>query len=494
MRLLTSALLLLSVLFLAHAFPHPLQHNLHSKFQAMEKKAIENGYTMPKAQFFDQVLDHFDHQNSQTWKQRYFVNDTFWSGPTGPIFFQIGGEGAINAGYVVTLEMAVYAQQHGALQIALEHRFYGESRPLPSLSTENLSLLSAEQGLADAAYFISQIKKQYNAPDAPVISFGGSYPGALTAWFRLKYPTITVGAVASSAPVQATLDFYEYLDVVDQSLSYFTGPQCDSLIQNATTQIQNMLQSESGKQSVEKLFNTCTPLDTKNDITTFMSDLMGNWMGTVQYNDENGNPITIDYLCGIMINGSNDPLAAYVNVSRVFNNQTCVSVSYEEMILELKETVQIPFGVGDRQWTYQTCTEFGYFQTTDSPSSAQPFGDLVPLQYSIDMCRDIFGTTYNTDALINQTLIEYGGADPLALAYGPTNILFVNGNIDPWHSLSVYHNVSSSVTAILINGTAHCADMFPPTSIDPPGLAVAQQQITKQIGIWLDAYYSYFSN
>jgi len=35
----------------------------------------------------------------------------------------------------------------------------------------------------------------------------------------IKYPHLTTASVASSGPVQATLDFYQYLDVVDESLS-----------------------------------------------------------------------------------------------------------------------------------------------------------------------------------------------------------------------------------------------------------------------------------
>jgi hypothetical protein len=40
---------------------------------------------------------------------------------------------------------------------------------------------------------------------------------------------------------------------------------------------------------LNRLFNICTPLDPNNwlDVATFMSTLMGNFMGVVQYNDDN---------------------------------------------------------------------------------------------------------------------------------------------------------------------------------------------------------------
>lgn len=38
-----------------------------------------------------------------------------------------------------------------------------------------MNYLSLEQALADYAHILGYLKPKYNIPDAPVISFGGSY-------------------------------------------------------------------------------------------------------------------------------------------------------------------------------------------------------------------------------------------------------------------------------------------------------------------------------
>jgi len=64
--------------------------------------------------------------------------------------------------------------------------------------------------LADLAFFIEYVKihNWHSVTEQnPWITIGGSYPGAMSAWFRYKYPHLTVGALASSAVVQAIPNF-----------------------------------------------------------------------------------------------------------------------------------------------------------------------------------------------------------------------------------------------------------------------------------------------
>ena len=162
---------------------------------------------------YDQTLDHFNAYNQATFKQRWFYNDTFWTGPDnlGPIIFQAGGEGQ-NDGYLYGF-IEEYAQQVGALLLTAEHRFYGKSRPFTPTSvnyqpsSDKLGLLQVEQALADylelMTYWKSSAVNQYfkNCSLCPTIVVGGSYPGELSVWLRMKYPHIFDMALGASAPI-----------------------------------------------------------------------------------------------------------------------------------------------------------------------------------------------------------------------------------------------------------------------------------------------------
>merc|ERR1719353_814269 len=84
------------------------------------------------------VLDHFltsvaSPAPSPKWRQRFYVDQTHWCGTGCPVFVYIGGEGP-QAPPSPRLFMNTLASEAGALMVALEHRFFGESYPTPDMS------------------------------------------------------------------------------------------------------------------------------------------------------------------------------------------------------------------------------------------------------------------------------------------------------------------------------------------------------------------------
>jgi hypothetical protein len=117
-----------------------------------------------------------------------------------------------------------------------------------------LVYLSSEQALADLATFRQFVYGKFNLTASnKCISFGGSYSGSLSAWFRLKYPHLVHGAISSSAPMLALVDFVDYLNVVNASLSKYS-PKCVEQIQSATQKVENLMVTADGRSVLEKFF------------------------------------------------------------------------------------------------------------------------------------------------------------------------------------------------------------------------------------------------
>ena len=78
------------------------------------------------------------------------------------------------------------------------------------------------------AYFIGSMNpEQANQ----VLVVGGSYPGALSAWFRERYPHLAVGSWSSSGVVQPIVDFWQF-DEQTYSSSVKSGEFCPQMIQD----------------------------------------------------------------------------------------------------------------------------------------------------------------------------------------------------------------------------------------------------------------------
>ena len=148
---------------------------------------------------FENLVDHYNMQDDRTFKQRFWINDKYFKEgkEKGPIFIYICGEYRCSVPDTRLYPFMIGATYNARL-LVLEHRFYGETQPFDDWSLENLAYLSSQQALSDLAYFLGTMKKEY---DSEVLVIGGSYPGAISAWFRERYPHIAIGSWSSSGVV-----------------------------------------------------------------------------------------------------------------------------------------------------------------------------------------------------------------------------------------------------------------------------------------------------
>ena len=82
----------------------------------------------------------------------------------------------------------------------------------------------------------------------------------LAGWFRLKYPHLVHAAVASSAPVEAILNFEGYNDAVAASMSNSEvggSKECHDIIADGHATVGEMLKSAKGRQMLASEFNLC---------------------------------------------------------------------------------------------------------------------------------------------------------------------------------------------------------------------------------------------
>jgi len=466
--------------------PALLLHRLGSPLVPPKLESVD---PLPEAQWFTQELDHNNVRNARTWKQRYWVSWEFFK-HGGPVFIMIGGEGEENPAWLKAGALAEYAKQYGAAMFILEHRYYGHSRPTEDLSVKNLVWLSSHQALADLAVFIEAMNAQHRLT-GPWVSLGGSYPGSLSGWLRLKYPHLVAGSVASSGPVFAKPDFYEYLEVVDAALKH-ENSDCSDALSTAVGKLMFLTSHRVGWSMLTKMFKLCKPFDGKDEanIATLVETLIGNIETVVQYNKDKGNKST-NKVCEIMDNrtaGSELQQFAEVNsLSLKMADAICLDADYENKVTMLRKTTyedptsRVPGDVGNRPWFYQTCTEFGWYQS--SSQKGHPFGKAFPVDFFVKMCSDVFGPKFNFDLLkrgIDITNTEYG-----SLNISVTNVVFVHGSLDPWHTLGVTEDVSKDAPVIIIEGTSHCANLYPAAEDDPQGLKDARKKIGNLIGLWI---------
>lgn len=173
-----SLVILSCVHFASSLFGYTHKYNSHEDPAIPHTNRNLAPYTSPEEKWIEQPLDHFDPQNPQRWRMRYFeLSKNFQRG--GPILIYVGGEWAISPQSISqgTLIYDLSRVYNGTL-FYTEHRYYGKSQPTANTSTDNLRYLMVDQALADVAFFINAVR--LSSPDyvnSSVILAGGSYSG-----------------------------------------------------------------------------------------------------------------------------------------------------------------------------------------------------------------------------------------------------------------------------------------------------------------------------
>lgn len=282
--------------------------------------------------FLTQTLDHFTDDDA-TFQQRYFYTDRYIHKDSNSsnknrksaAFLCIGGEGPSLSSHVLVdsvhctgdmlgLAAKLHNEDWDIHVFALEHRYYGESFPSADEDMPNyddLTHLSSRQAIHDVIEFVQSPDIANQLQDnIQWITFGGSYPGMLSAWSRLLYPNVITGAVSSSAPVQPELDFSQYYDHIAQDLKDATiggSDACHDIFVEGHEEIVNALegksfpdQEEAGGDVIEyiaQLFNVCDGADVIRDNDRNIGVFIGD--GVISVPSQANDPSCKKDLCNI---------------------------------------------------------------------------------------------------------------------------------------------------------------------------------------------------
>nr|GLL34018.1 lysosomal Pro-X carboxypeptidase-like [Ipomoea trifida] len=232
--------------------------------------------------YYRQTLDHFNYapQSYATFSQKYVVNSQYWGGAQSnfPIFAYLGPEVAIDN----------------------DVTFYGESVPFgtqaDALKNETLrGYFNSAQALADFAEVLLYIKNTYGAQNSPIIVVGGSYGGMLAAWFRLKYPHIALGALASSAPLLYFDDITPqngYYDVVTKDFRD-VSESCVKTIKESWSRISDYANQPNGLYYLSRKFNLCRNLTSPQELKNYLHKM---YADAAQYDYPPNYPV--ERVCG----------------------------------------------------------------------------------------------------------------------------------------------------------------------------------------------------
>lgn len=356
--------------------------------------------------------------------------------------------------------------------------------------------LSVEQALADVAFFANNFNKTtlgLNAKvksgngldpyNTPWIFIGASYPGARAAWMRQKYPEIIYASWASSAPLEYQPDGFPYFNPIMRSMP----KNCTSDLQAAVKYMDNILGSGSKDdlkfvKAAVYLTGRDSSIDDLAKANTSIFDTAGNLASTFSvadgfqnYGPRNTTQAVCDYMEAFDLDaylkdvkkatGTRDRAAAILGnpgskkasaggIAAANGDKggeyafaaLVYGISYaNEVYSNFTDSISTGKGSGsgnftanvdNASWNWQTISQTGIFQGSN-PNNIT----CVSKFYNFTAVRDIgyveesfgdFDAKSIPAQINNKGLLDMGGWGMKA-----SNVMFTNGEFDPWRSFSV---------------------------------------------------------
>ncbi|KAG6445958.1 hypothetical protein O3G_MSEX004202 [Manduca sexta] len=151
-----------------------------------------------------------------------------------------------------------------------EHRYYGESLPFgnKSLDNQHIGYLTSAQALADYADLVNHLQGDAVNLKYPVIAFGGSYGGMLAAYFRIKYPHLVAGEIASSAPVHMYPGMVpcELFNEIATDSYKIANSKCPDNIRRSWSVLRSYVACANTSQWLRQSWNLCGPTNSPIDV------------------------------------------------------------------------------------------------------------------------------------------------------------------------------------------------------------------------------------
>ncbi|KAG8976891.1 hypothetical protein FRC05_002828 [Tulasnella sp. 425] len=394
---------------------------------------------------FTQLRDHLN-PSAGVFEQRYFFSDQYYKGQGSPIIITTPGEQSADEFSEILTDLSFMNEmlkRFGAAGVVLEHRYWGTSLPFGKLTTasENYKFLTVDQAIDDYKYFVENAdlpwargNGSYNSKPSvtPWVNIGCSYAGQLVTLVQQQHPDLFAAGYATSAPLKADGDFWEYWKPIEAALP----KNCSSDLTAAVAYM-------------DKVMSTGTP-----DAITTLKEQFG--IEAQVANDDFGNKLLFPF--------------TQWQEAKPWNHRS----KQDSKVFKLCDAIEAGnHGKGPSIASNQITPAYN----ERSCNSWFPRAEGSPGNYNLSKSADDFNAKFKGWNVVVK------------------NLYTVGGEFDPWRPVSLlsdsappFVNTSTQRATIIPNGI-HCWDWLWSDGNLSGDIRNVQNDVLKQLGIWLNDWY-----